>query len=108
MNDRAQQTNRGIMYLLGAIVIFSLQDVIIKFISDDFAVHQVFFLRCLLALPLVVIIARFTDGVTALRAHNYHAQFWRALCIFFAYILRKYNENSVLYYCYWNGLRKVA
>ena len=85
MEQRLEHTGQGVTYLLVAIAIFSVQDVIIKMISDDFAVHQVFFLRCLSALPIIVIVAWATQGIKSLHPKNLHAQFWRAVCIFFAY-----------------------
>ncbi|MEM7598264.1 MAG: DMT family transporter [Pseudomonadota bacterium] len=75
----------GIAFLLAATTIFPLQDVIIKFLSDAYAVHQVVFIRSLFALPLVVIIARFEGQFLPLRIGHWGLQITRSVAAFFSY-----------------------
>lgn len=75
----------GIAFLLGATTIFSLQDVIIKFLSDAYAVHQVVFIRSFFALPLVVMIARFEGQLLPLKIGSWRLQLTRSLAAFFSY-----------------------
>lgn len=75
----------GIAFLLAATTIFPLQDVIIKFLSDAYAVHQVVFLRSLFALPLVILIARFEGQFLPLKIGSWKLQITRALTAFFSY-----------------------
>ncbi|MEM6588879.1 MAG: DMT family transporter [Pseudomonadota bacterium] len=75
----------GIAFLLAATTIFPLQDVIIKFLSDAYAVHQVVFIRSLFALPLVVIIARFEGQLWPLEIGSWSLQLTRALAAFTSY-----------------------
>ncbi|MEO0752895.1 MAG: DMT family transporter, partial [Pseudomonadota bacterium] len=75
----------GIAFLLAATTIFPLQDVIIKLLSDAYAVHQVVFIRSLFALPLVVVIARFEGQLWPLKIGSWRLQFTRALAAFFSY-----------------------
>ena len=41
--------------VLGALFLFSLQDIIIKFFADDYSVLQLVFIRALVALPALAI-----------------------------------------------------
>ncbi|MEM7732839.1 MAG: DMT family transporter [Pseudomonadota bacterium] len=75
----------GIVFLLAATTIFPLQDVIIKFLSDVYAVHQVVFIRSIFALPLVVIIARFEGQLWPLEIGSWPLQLTRALAAFISY-----------------------
>ena len=75
----------GIAFLLAATTIFPLQDVIIKFLSDAYAVHQVVFIRSLFALPLVVLIARFEGQLFPLKIGSWRLQITRSLAAFFSY-----------------------
>ena len=75
----------GIAFLLAAPTIFPLQDVIIKFLSEAYAVHQVVFIRSLFALPLVVIIARFEGQLWPLKIGHWGLQITRAVAAFVSY-----------------------
>lgn len=75
----------GIAFLLAATTIFPLQDVIIKLLSDDYAVHQVVFIRSFFALPLVVIIARLEGQLWPLQIGSWPLQGIRALAVFSSY-----------------------
>ncbi|MEL7254567.1 MAG: DMT family transporter [Pseudomonadota bacterium] len=89
MADSASQSDErplvGIAFLLAATTIFPLQDVIIKLLSDAYAVHQVVFIRSLFALPLVVIIARFEGQLWPLEIGSWPLQLTRSLAAFVSY-----------------------
>ncbi len=60
----------GILALCVGVLVFSLQDVIIKWIAGSYPIHQVMVLRSLVALPLLVVMVRFEAGLPALRARR--------------------------------------
>ena len=55
-------TTRGILALTVGIAVFSLQDVILKLLSDDYPLYQAMIIRSLTAIPLLLIIVRWLDG----------------------------------------------
>lgn len=77
----------GIAFLLIASTIFPLQDVIIKSFSGDYAVHQIVFLRGVIALPLVAVLAQFDGGIFPLKLGSIGLQLLRASAAFASYIV---------------------
>ncbi len=59
---RANRTLAGILCLLAGIAIFSVQDVILKQISDRYPLSQAMTIRSVVALPLMLVIVRLSDG----------------------------------------------
>lgn len=59
---RANRTLAGILFLVAGIAIFSVQDVILKLISDRYPLSQAMTIRSLVALPLMLGIVRLSDG----------------------------------------------
>ncbi|MFN3577568.1 MAG: DMT family transporter [Tabrizicola sp.] len=55
-------THRGILALVTGIAVFSLQDVILKRLSGDYPLYQAMVIRSLTAVPLLLVILRWTDG----------------------------------------------
>lgn len=59
----------GILLLLAGVLAFTIQDVIVKFVSGGYSIHQIVLLRCLGALPLILAVLIYEGGVrTFLRA----------------------------------------
>lgn len=77
----------GILYLLGATTIFPVQDVIIKMLSGEYAVHQVVFLRSAFALPIVLVISRFEGQLWPLKIGSWRLQLLRGLSAFASYMV---------------------
>ena len=75
----------GIAFLLVSTTIFPLQDVIIKLLSDAYAVHQVVFIRSLFALPIIIMIARFEGQLWPLKIGDWRLQIFRAITIFLTF-----------------------
>jgi S-adenosylmethionine uptake transporter len=76
----------GILFLLTATTIFPLQDVIIKLLSNNYAVHQVVFLRSAFSLPLALIFARLEGPVWPLKIGSWPLQLLRAFAAFTSYM----------------------
>ncbi len=55
----------GIFLLLVGVLAFTIQDVIVKFVSGGYSIHQIVLLRCLGALPLILAVLVYEDGVKA-------------------------------------------
>lgn len=77
----------GIAFLLLATTLFPIQDVIIKSLSSDFAVHQIVFWRGLFALPIVAVIAWYEGTLFNLRFGSIGLQFLRAISAFSSYMV---------------------
>lgn len=76
----------GILFLVLACTVFPLQDVIIKSLSDRYAVHQIVFLRGIFALPLVAVIAHFDGGLRPFRIGPFWLQWARITSAFSSYL----------------------
>lgn len=50
------QNLKGVLFLITGLAIFSLQDIVIKQLSDLYSVHQIVFVRSLISVPLLIII----------------------------------------------------
>ena len=82
-NDRAPAI--GALWALFAGIGFSIVDVIVKFLSADYAHYQLTFLRTVVALiVLLVMIVPFTGGFSALKTQRLGAHLVRGGCVVFA------------------------
>ena len=75
----------GMLCLVGGIALFSLQDLIIKLISDDYPVHQALAIRGLIALPLLLVLVAQTSGLGSLRSTQAPVLALRGLVMLSAY-----------------------
>jgi drug/metabolite transporter (DMT)-like permease len=75
----------GILFILGGIFLISIQDVIIKWISGDYPVHEIGLIRSPIALLLLVPIIYLEGGWSALRSRQPRLQFVRGGLMFLAY-----------------------
>jgi len=75
----------GALCVSVAALCFSLNDMGIKFLSDDYALHQVVFLRSLVgAATLFALIMPFAGGLALMRTRRLHWHIARGLCVVFA------------------------
>ena len=79
-------TARNIFLLLAAFLLFSIMDVVIKILSDSYALMQIVLIRTLFTLPIVFGILHFNGGLSALRTKQLSVQLIRGLSMFLAYI----------------------
>ena len=80
------RSTRGILLLLTAFFIFSIQDVIIKTMSGSYALLQIVLIRTTFTIPIVLTVLRFNGGLKALRTRTPGLQLWRGIAMLFAYI----------------------
>jgi len=78
--ERANLT--GAAYALAAVMCFSLNDVGIKFLSGGYALHEVVFIRALVALCVFfALVMPFAGGLTVLRTRRPLVHMARGLCV---------------------------
>lgn len=83
--DRADAPLKAIFLLVVGTAIFSVQDVIIRLLSGDYAAHEIVFIRSISALLLVVPFALLTSGAQVLKTQRLGLQVMRASAGFLAY-----------------------
>lgn len=75
----------GIIYLCLGILIFSLQDAIIKAVSGSYPLTQVVATRCFVALPILFVLVHFESGLKALVSGPFWSLTGRAFLLLLAY-----------------------
>ena len=73
---------KGIYYLIAGVFVFSLQDVIIKWISGKYPVHEIVLIRSCFAIIPILFIAQLEGGLHLLRTSRYVAHIIRSFFIF--------------------------
>jgi drug/metabolite transporter (DMT)-like permease len=77
---------KSICYLIGCIFVFSLQDVIVKWISGKYPVHEIVLIRSFFAIIPILFIAYLEGGLHLLRTNHYVTHIIRSFLMFGAYI----------------------
>lgn len=77
--------SRGIVYLCLGVLVFSLQDVIIKQVSGNYALTEVVALRSLVGVPIVLALVLRETRWRALFTPGWPTLFWRSVIMFGAY-----------------------
>nr|WP_316653642.1 DMT family transporter [uncultured Gellertiella sp.] len=84
------RTMLGVLFLCIGVLVFSLQDAIIKKVSGSYALSEVVSIRCLVSVPILFVIVHWEAGLSALRSRNFRALLFRAaimLCAYTTYYL---------------------
>ncbi|WP_137391657.1 DMT family transporter [Rhodoligotrophos defluvii] len=76
----------GAVFLLTGIFVFSLQDIIIKWISGDYPVYQIVFFRSIASLPLIAALVWVLDGPKGFTTTRPWSHLARASVMFVCYI----------------------
>ena len=75
----------GPISALIAVICFSMNDMCIKFISEDYALHQIVFFRSIIGLGLLLgLLVPFSGGLLSLRTQRLGLHLLRGLCVVFA------------------------
>ena len=77
---------KSIYYLIAGVFVFSIQDVIIKWISGKYPVHEIVLIRSCISIIPILFIAYLEGGLHLLRPNNYLGHIIRAFFMFGAYI----------------------
>lgn len=83
--DHQNQPVTGIVSLALGVMVFSVQDAIIKKLSGDYAVTQAMFVRCIVAIPLLYAMVHYEAGLGALRSRQAWPLVWRGAVLLVAY-----------------------
>lgn len=75
----------GILMILGALFLFSIQDGLIKHLSGGYSVFQIVMIRSLAAAPIVFLILRLRDNTTHIGSDRWLAHLLRATVMFTSY-----------------------
>jgi drug/metabolite transporter (DMT)-like permease len=82
---RSNRNILGIVALIFGVMIFSVQDAIIKSISHDYAVTFAMAARCIVSLPLLLILVHYECGLAKLKSQRFWALVVRGLILLVAY-----------------------
>jgi drug/metabolite transporter (DMT)-like permease len=85
---RADHQNRpitGIVSLALGVIVFSVQDAIIKKLSGDYSVTQTVFVRCVVAIPILAAMVHYEVGFRALASRYTWPLIWRGAVLLVAY-----------------------
>lgn len=75
----------GAAWATGAVVLFSVNDMLIKFLSGEYALHEVVLIRSLVGMCVVLgLIVPLSGGLPALRTRRLGIHIVRGLCVVFA------------------------
>ncbi len=83
--DSGDNPVKSVYCLLTAVFTFSIQDVIIKWISGNYPVHEIVLIRSCVAIFPILIIAYFGGGLHLLRIRNVVGHLARSFFMFAAY-----------------------
>ena len=76
---------KGIILILLGMAFFSIQDSLIKFISEDTSLYELYFGRTLIAFILLLIYLKVTSQTLILKTHFPVLTIFRVLCFFFGF-----------------------
>jgi drug/metabolite transporter (DMT)-like permease len=83
---RTQNNLSGILCLCAGIAVFSIQDLILKLLSDTYPLHQAMVLRSAVAVPIMLAIVWWFDGtLRTLLSASWPAMLGRGALNFLAY-----------------------
>jgi len=85
MSDARTQNLTGIISLTVGIMIFSVQDAILKGMSGDHAVTLAIVLRSIVGLPILLVMVAYANGLGALRTRNWKLLIARGLILITSY-----------------------
>src|SRR6476660_2194839 len=78
-------SSRAVLWMCLAISIFSLQDAFVKLVSGAYPIHQVLFIRCVIALPILVFFAWLSGGFARIFTGNVRLLLLRGFILIFSY-----------------------
>jgi len=85
LTESRPATMIGAAWATGAVVMFSVNDVLVKFLSGEYALHEVVLIRSLVGMCLVLgLIVPLSGGWPVLRTQRLGMHLLRGLCVVFA------------------------
>ncbi|MGB1447292.1 MAG: DMT family transporter [Arenicellales bacterium] len=90
-----QQNGRGIVLVISAMTIFSVQDVIIKLLSDDVSLYQILFFRSLIGILLILGFQKIIGEPIKLWTAYPGLSLYRGIAFFFGYAAFYFAQSKV-------------
>ena len=104
-NHRFNKPVLAIFFIVLGMVCISIQDVLIKILSDTFPLHQIIFIRSVIAIAFSISILHFQGGVMQLKTPHFKLHIIRGLllfiantCFFCALVTMPLAEATTLFY----------
>jgi drug/metabolite transporter (DMT)-like permease len=85
MQSTQKRNKLAILFLCLGVLVYSLQDAIIKKVSGDYAVTQALFIRSLVAVPLLICFVQLEAGIRAIGSPQMGWLILRSLGLFLSY-----------------------
>lgn len=82
---RAGAGVRGVAFLVLGLFVFSLQDIVVKFIGGNYPVLEIVIFRSLVAIPLTLVLYRMEGGRGLPQTQQHRIEFARGLFYFLSY-----------------------
>jgi len=79
--DAAAQSSRAIFFMVIGTAILSLNDGLVKLLSEYYPVGQLLFIRSMLVLPWILVLAWMHGGLHTLRISSFKGQLLRGICV---------------------------
>lgn len=76
---------KGILFLIAAVFVISIQNIIIKWIGGDYSALEIVAFRSMIALPATLIFYRYEGQSGLPKTQNQVQQYWRGLLLFLSY-----------------------
>ncbi len=76
---------RGVAFLIGGMLIFSLQDVAVKGMGGDYPILEIVLIRSAVALPLILLLFRYEGGHGLPRTQRHTLEYVRGVFFFLSY-----------------------
>lgn len=85
LSETDRTVTAGAYWALGAVACFSINDVLVKFLSGGYPLYQLIFLRTIFGLTfLLAVVVPLTGSVSMLKTRRLHLHILRGLCVVFA------------------------
>jgi drug/metabolite transporter (DMT)-like permease len=81
----AKNNQKGIVFILLGMAVFSIQDALIKFIYEDAALYELYFGRTLVAFVLLIGYLKFSNQKIIFKTHYPFLTIFRVICFFFGF-----------------------
>lgn len=81
----AQKSGLGILLLVGAVAVFSIQDIIVREMSSSYPVLEFVFFRTLFSIPPILLIVKLQGGFATMRANRPFLLLLRGFLMLLAY-----------------------
>lgn len=81
----AARNRAGILFLIGGVAVFSLQDLILKLLSSGYPLYEAMLVRSLTSIPILLVFVLMDGGLATLFTPGTRAMILRGLVMFLAY-----------------------